>query len=74
MELTAQWSGGTYMGHLGEGCGVGVGRLPIVVSPKLSWATKQPLRRWDGVREGQCLRINLIRKLKPGRGRKRNRI
>ena len=60
MELTDQWSGGTHMGHLGKGCGVGVGRSSIGVSPKLPWATKQPLRGWDVIREGQCLRINLI--------------
>lgn len=74
MELTDPWSGGTHKGHLGEGCGVGVRRLPIGVSPKLPWAAKQPLRGWDGVREGQCLRINLIIKLKPARGRERNWI
>ena len=32
MELTDQWSGGTHMGHLGKGCGVGVGRSSIGVS------------------------------------------
>ena len=74
MELTDLWSGGTHMGHLGEGCGVGVRRLPIEVSPKLPWATKQPLRGWHGVREGQCLRINLIIKLKPAKGREINWI
>lgn len=37
-------AGGTHMGHLGEGGGVGVGRLPIGVSPTQQlWNCNGPL-------------------------------
>lgn len=61
------------MGHL-ERDGVGVGRSPIRVSPKLPWATGLNHQKVGMGQGGQCLRINLIRELKAARGRKRNRI